>query len=237
MGSKLEGYDVKVSTMMPGWIEAAKNYAAQANFYDLEEMITSLQNLCKEEDKCEHPVRKAAFNDDVKLMEFLMSTSYDMNSEIWLGQTAFHVACDYGRKNVAKLIMESSRKYDIDLNAKADYGKTPFHLACLGGRTELVKLMIESSRTYGIDLNAGDTTGGTPFHDACWTGVQKTVQVLSDYHQEFGIDIHAKTKEGKSALDLVHRAMEIDSANESYDRDEINPLEELADLLSKSMFP
>ena len=96
--------------------------------------------------------------------------------------------------------------------------------------------MIESSRTYGIDLNAEDTTGGTPFHEACWTGVQKTVQVLLDYHQEFGIDIHAKTKDGKSALDLVHRAMDIDSANESYDRDEINPLEELADLLAKSMF-
>jgi len=95
--------------------------------------------------------------------------------------------------------------------------------------------MIESSRTYGIDLNAGDTSGWTPFHEACWTGVQKTVQVLLDYHQEFGIDIHAKTKEGKSALDLVHRAMDIDSANESYLRDEINPLEELADLLGKSM--
>ena len=99
-----------------------------------------------------------------------------------------------------------------------------------------MKLMIESSRIYGIDLDAGDTSGWTPFHEACWTGVQKTVQVLLDYHQEFGIDIHAKTKDGKSALDLVHRAMDIDSANESYDRDEINPLEELADLLAKSMF-
>ena len=90
-----------------------QNYAAQANFYDLGELITSLQNICKEEDKCEHPVRKAAFNDDVKLMEFLLTTSYDMNSEIWFGQTAFHVACDYGSKKVAKLIMESSGKYGI----------------------------------------------------------------------------------------------------------------------------
>ena len=71
------------------------------------------QNLCKEEDMCEHPVRKAAINDDVKLMEFLLTTSYDMNSEIWFGQTAFHVACDYGSKKVAKLIMESSGKYGI----------------------------------------------------------------------------------------------------------------------------
>ena len=61
---------------------------------------------------CEHPVRKAAINDDVKLMEKL-TTSYDMNSEIWFGQTAFHVACDYGSKKVAKLIMESSGKYGI----------------------------------------------------------------------------------------------------------------------------
>merc|ERR1711862_842240 len=121
----------------------------------------------------EHPVRKAAFNDDVKLMEFLMSTSYDMNSEIWFGQTAFHVACDYGSKKVAKLIMESSGKYGIDLNAKADYGKTPFHLACKEGKTELVKLMIESSRTYGIDLNAGDTSGCTPFHEACGLAFKK----------------------------------------------------------------
>merc|ERR1711976_132609 len=102
---------------------------------DLREIKVSLQELLTEECFCcEDPVHETAWNGHLKLMKFFLCTSYDMSSgaSTECNETAFHTACQSGKTEMARLMIESSKEFDIDLNARDSYGKTPFHLAWLG---------------------------------------------------------------------------------------------------------
>jgi len=91
----------KLSTIIPGWKIAAQKYGVQASMGDLEEVKDSLKKLARRKGKCHSdPVHEAAQNGYVKLMEFILRTSFDMNSKSDFGWTAWHWAC---RKGQSKL--------------------------------------------------------------------------------------------------------------------------------------
>ena len=72
----LEFTNQKVSTIIPGWQNAAKKYGVQASFEDLEEVKDSLEKLIAGIGKCcFDPVHNAARNGSVKLLEFILGTS------------------------------------------------------------------------------------------------------------------------------------------------------------------
>ena len=195
----------KVSNIFPGWKKAAKKYGVQASIEDLEEVKDSLKKLARINGKCcAYPVHEAAKNGDVKLMEFIIRTSYDMNTEDGGGRTAFHKACCYGQTETAQLIIQSSKDFGIDLNANRNgSGWTAWHWACSTGQTEIVQLIIQSSKDFGFDLNAKDVFGSTALHWACSTGTTETVQMILKNWKEFGIDIKAQNNYGQTALDLI----------------------------------
>ena len=79
----------KLSTIIPGWKKAAKKYGVQANITDLEEVKDSLEKLARGNGKCcSGPVYQAAGNGDVKLIEFISRTSFDMKTKDESGATA-----------------------------------------------------------------------------------------------------------------------------------------------------
>ena len=120
----VEYTDEKVSTIVAGWNEAAKMFVAQASLEELQEVKDSLLRLLSRNGKCcEDPVHEAAEIGATKLMEFILRTSFDMNTKDYIGRTAWHRAC-LGRTETAQLIIKSSREFGIDLNAKDDYGWT-----------------------------------------------------------------------------------------------------------------
>merc|ERR1712062_968251 len=67
------------------------------------------------------------------------------------GYTAFMAACYHGQLESVKLILESSKEYDIDINETDVFGQTGFELAWYYGRIEVVKLMFENQIKYGIE--------------------------------------------------------------------------------------
>ena len=80
----------KVSKFFPGWKNAAQKYGVQASMEDLGEVIDSLKKLARGKGKCcPYPVHGAAINGDVKLMEFILKPSYDMNTKVRGGRTAW----------------------------------------------------------------------------------------------------------------------------------------------------
>ena len=121
----VEYTDKKLSTIVAGWNEAVKMFVAQASLEELQEVKVSLLKLARGNGKCcEDPVHKAAKIGAVKLMEFILRTSFDMNTKDYYGRTAWHWACRYGQTETAQLLIKSSREFGIDLNAKDDYGWT-----------------------------------------------------------------------------------------------------------------
>ena len=68
----------------------------------------------------------------------------DLTARDTVGKTAFHLACQEGRTEIAKMILDLSKENDaIDLNARINnVGWTPFLSACREGNTEIVKLII-----------------------------------------------------------------------------------------------
>ena len=131
-----------------------------------------------------------------------------MNTKDKWGRTAWHLACIYGRTEIAQLIIRYSKDFGIDLNAKDKDGLTAWHLVCFCDQTETALVIIQNSKEVGIDLNAKnnsiDRTTNTALHWACYSGKTKTVQMILKNWKEFGIDIKAQDNEGKTALDEIN---------------------------------
>ena len=178
-------YNKKVSAFFPGWKNAAQKYGVQASTEDLEKVNDSLKKLARGNGKCcEYPVHEAAGNGDVKLMELIFRTSFDVNDED-----------DYGTKD---------REDKYGRITKVGRGRTAFLVACQYGQTEIAQLFIQSSKEFGIDLNTKNNSGRTALHVACFHGKTKTVQMILKNWKEFGIDIKAQDTDGKTALEYIN---------------------------------
>merc|ERR1711860_267983 len=197
---KKEEEEVKVSTIVAGWNKAAKIFVAQASLEELQEIKDSLLRLARGTGKCcSYPVHEAAKIGAVKLVEFILRTSFDMNTKDDIGRSAWHWACYNGQTETAQLIINSSIDFGIDLNAKANNGRTAWHWACWNGKTETAQLLIKSSKEFGIDLNAKGDYGRKAWHLACFKGQTETAQLLIKSSKDFGIDLNAKDNFGRKA--------------------------------------
>merc|ERR1712062_647937 len=210
----VEDTNKKLSTIIPGWKKAAQKYGVQASMDDIEKVKDSLIKLARGNGKCcSDPVHEAARNGDVKLMEFILKTSFDINSKDDYGCTALHKACYNGQTEIAQLIIQNSKIFDIDLNAKSNGGSTAWHYACWKGQTEIVQLIIQNSKIFDIDLNAKDNRGRTALHEACFYGETEIAQLIIQNSKDFVIDLNAKNDEGETALHFACRDGQTETAH------------------------
>merc|ERR1712029_1241286 len=139
----------KLSTILPGWKNAAQKYGVQASMEDLGKVKDLLKKLARGKGKCiSDPVHEAARNGYVKLMEFILRTSFDMNTKDDFGRTAWHFACSNGQTETAQVIIKNSKDFAIDLNTKNNRGGTALHWACRDGQTETAQLIIQNSKEF-----------------------------------------------------------------------------------------
>merc|ERR1711963_620466 len=82
------------------------------------------------------------------------SQTIDLNENRHDGNTAFTLACCYGKTDVAKLLLDHPRSLSIDLNAKNWNGLTALMLACMYGGTDVVEVLLNHPRSQNIDLHA-----------------------------------------------------------------------------------
>ena len=68
------------------------------------------------------------------------------------GRTAFHLACAFGKTEIARMIVQKSTELNIELNNKNRYGWTAFQLASNHGRVDIVDMMIENAKYYQLAL-------------------------------------------------------------------------------------
>ena len=92
----------------------------------------------------------------------------------YLGQTAFHMACNNNNLEIVEMILKKSTEVNIDLNATDCDTFTAFHRACdegLRGR-RVVTMMMIYLETTNLNIKALDKDGRTGLQIAreneCW---------------------------------------------------------------------
>ncbi len=163
----------------------------------------SLKELERENGMCcQYPVHEAALIGAVKLMQFMLSTGYDLNTkEDHCGRTPWiSLAVGRGKSETACSFIQSSKDFGIDLNAQDNFGNSAWHYTCRDGTTEFAKLIIQSSKDFGIDLNAKDRHGNIGLHLACFYGRTETVGLITSSSKDFDIELNAKNAMGRTAF-------------------------------------
>ena len=94
-----------VQTLFPGWNEAVRKVGAKASIKDIRE----IKDWFKEHRHIHlrNPVHEIAWTGRVKVMEFILLTSYNFNSYGNCGKTVFHAACLSRSLEMVQLIIRS----------------------------------------------------------------------------------------------------------------------------------
>jgi len=90
----------------------------------------------------------------VEQVRSLLETGMDMNILDDDGNTPLHIACLYGRPEIARLLLDAG----ADTEVHNRWGYTPLDWACLYQETDIVRLLLE----HGADVNAQDDYGRGP---------------------------------------------------------------------------
>ena len=111
-------------------------------------------------------------------------------------------ACETGKTEIVKLLLENYNTEESGLNVKSEYGETSFMMACKNGHKDVVKLLIDYSKVT-IDLNersnSGWTSGWTALMYACSGGHKSVVKILLDCSNGT-VDLNARTDKGSTAF-------------------------------------
>lgn len=117
----------------------------------LEDFEESLQIIQKQNKKIKF-LEKVVLNlilkkDSSKCWTHFKDTDLDLNSTIEKNKTILHLACEEGREDIVKALIDSKR---VIIDAKDDSDRTPFHYNCIEGNFKIMNILISG----GADINA-----------------------------------------------------------------------------------
>jgi ankyrin repeat protein len=177
--------------------------AAEQGFLDtVKTLIESNPQLINFSDEGGYtPLHKAAYNNQVEVLNYLITKGADLNAVSNSGSTPMHGAAFYGHAEAARALIENGAEIDTKNNG----GYTPFLSACAGGKLNVATLLLENK----ADINAQTADGQTALHNALWNDNGNLVKLLI----ENGIDLSVPNQQGISPLyyAVAHRSKEIAS--------------------------
>jgi ankyrin len=118
------------------------------------------------------------------------------------GETALHLASQWGRSEVVKLLLSnvSGQVVDVDqpsvanINKGVGMGETALHYAAKYGKTTAARFLLDA----GASVDPLTTQGWTPLHYAAKEGYMDVITLLV----QRGADLSAVTRQGVRALSL-----------------------------------
>ena len=160
------------------------------------------------------PLWRAARDGNIEAVRQHLASGTDVDAKSSRsGSTPLHFAANYGRKEIAELLISKG----AEVNAKSNKGNTPLHNAALGGgnqnaahggQKEIAELLIAK----GADVNAKDDGGMAPLHSAAQVWIKVNTEVIELLIAE-GADVNAKDDDGTTPLDWAIRRKHSETAD------------------------
>jgi hypothetical protein len=125
--------------------------------------------------------------DCVEIVQLLLNTTINLDSQDPLGRTALIQAAAFGHESVARLLIQRGATID----SSDWHGKTALYYAAREGHENLVRLLIES----GADVNGKDSQRKTALYRAAGNGHTQVARILL----ENGAEINANDIWGDTA--------------------------------------
>ena len=133
----------------------------------------------------------AAYENDIKAMQWLIANGADVNVKREDGWTPLHSAAYENASEAAALLLANG----ADVNAKRENGKTPLHSAADRNASEAAAVLLAN----GAEVNAKDNDGRTPLLWAAFENASEAAAVLLAN----GAEVNAKSNDGVTPLHLV----------------------------------
>ncbi|HUV29656.1 MAG TPA: ankyrin repeat domain-containing protein [Acidobacteriota bacterium] len=154
--------------------------AEQGDFEVVKKLVQeNPQLVTATDDQGYSPLHKAAYNNHLNVVEYLISQGADVNSASGSGSTPLHGAAYYGHPEIVRVLLDGGAECDV-VNAG---GYTPLLSAAAGNHGEIVRLLVN----MGANVNASPSGGRSPLYQAVWNADAELTRFLLDKGAEANI--------------------------------------------------
>lgn len=165
------------------------------------------------------------------ISKILKYRNVDVNQPNSRGWTPLIVACEKGRADIVRLLLDAGA--NVNQKSMNKYEESPLSVAVGGCDIRIMKILLDKGASvndstsngktvlhmacwygdnhivytlleYGADVNATDNRGYTPLLSACERGNINAVRYLFQYGKD-NVNINQKTNDGLTAQDLVRK--------------------------------
>ena len=146
-------------------------------------------------------ITTAAASNNIFMLLQCLQLGMDINTKEPFGWTALHAACEKGRIEMIKILLEMK---GIDLNAPDIWGCTPLHVATDNNQAKVIHMLLKKK---GVNVNPVNEDNKTPFLIA----VQNSPpEIISMFLNCKGVDINARGEKDFTALHYAaKRSLEV----------------------------
>ncbi len=130
-------------------------------------------------------------------IKILLRAGVDINQKFWENDTALHVACRSGKREMVSWLLRQG----ADIRGINKQGMSPLAVALCQGRMDLIDILIEA----GADVNTTTLDGSSALHLACKHGDERLIEWLI---QKGGNPV-LRNKEGRTPLSNMTRHSQI----------------------------
>ena len=196
--------------------------AAFAGQFDkVKEFIESGIDVNSRDDKGRTSLLLACHNDNINIVNLLLTHGAKVNTSDNLGRTPLHVAAQNGDTNIVVMLIERGANVNAETTDgfvlyESPYryrqsGSRPLHLAV--NYLDLTKVLVSN----GADINAKDEGGQTPLQKAVFHGDNKVVEFLIAKDAEISIHLAAYIGSYAKVKSLIDSGTDPNSSNNDGD--------------------
>ena len=152
-----------IETQFPEWKVVNEYFINEKNTYKLKTFVLYMWKYFNDRKKGVNPFHYAASKGNVAILQLLMESPFDFNSNTPFGDTIFHMSVRNSDPNVPKFIFEQFKDDFKD----AKINSLVIHTAIKKGQKETIDFLLKSRKRFGIKLDTKEEFDENILHLVC----------------------------------------------------------------------